>query len=1281
MPFQIVKLVDPITNQVVIIPSGLVPRGAYNGATDYSVGDAVSYNGSSYVMYVDAVAGTLPTDTSYWMLLAAQGSGGGATVFTDLTDVPGDYTGYGGYKVKVKSTEDGLEFLPDTGGAVVASDVTISKIGTATYDQLQEVHDLTRSAGHLDGGEITDAGSEYIAVSAGKGFIRAVDDDTSTLYTFDWVAPSNIAIPTDSIQYVYVDYNGGSPVVGITSTENYDYRTSFPIGYAINEGGTLYINDTPHSIGRFAGRILRQHYETDGRIRADELGGLIISESGTRNLEVTTGVTWLRGVRSVFSGLDTSVSGTFDRYYRDSPSGWIVEAGETQVPNDNYDDGSGTLAPLTNNRYGVRWFYLGPSSGIVMVYGRGNYTSLSLAEAETPPPDLPLRLQVGSLLLGRMVYLKGAASASSVSTSFEVTFNSASVADHGNLAGLADDDHTQYQLRSEKSAASGYPSLDSGGRLPMTELTYHNHQAGIEGEPAITDYGDGTFSVAGADVWTFDDASRDSMTLVHMAGGTPLSPTDDVTNYLCADRDANDWALLTDITDIDYLQYVPYLVVFKRTGSNNMHFQKVPLSAHGEVESHHQRIVECARYDRPSASLIGLAVDSSLNITLTGGGVWAANYRYSIPDVTTATRQFKCEWTGAAWSITSNLVPVINNTQYNGASGYATLTDTYWTINYIYRGIEDQDHIYTVLGTEEYATSALAQASKVVASIPDIISSHSIFIGRAIVQKSATTGIISESAFDSSFSGSASITDHGQLSGLSDYDHPQYQATSASTNFAVNSHSHGVTLNLTNINGTTSGDSNGIVLSLSAGAGGAGDGWNPIAAGGSTANSTQSIIFSNSNGISFSLNGSTITASHNALTTAALSNHSHGNPTLNLTNLAGTTGSNSAGFTLSLSATAQSQQPMYFSASNSNTSANTLQFGNSNGISWSVSNGSLVGTVKTDYLTTAANSTHSHGNPTLALTNLSGTTASASNGLTLSLSAGNYLTTAANSTHSHGNPTLALTNLSGTTASASNGLTLSLSAAAPGAGGGVAIAASNSTTYTSGTVAFAAGANITLNTNGQTISIVGPTPGAGGAVSQRWMELPNIRFSLSNLTNITALDRVPFFIPFFVGGTLTVSRGNWEMSRSTSGSNAFSVTMGVFTYNNSTQLGLLTSFSGNFSNTATASVSGIRRFAILASQSFSLSPGGYVFGMMFSQANSASMNYSIRGYSGAVQAGAVVEGTDQYNTATSYNIFPFYGRLSATSAAFPESVGDSQVRGQFSAASSPIGAWIGLNAD
>lgn len=58
------------------IIGGLVPRGAYDPATDYAVGDAVAYNGSSYVMHTDAPAGTLPTTSANWGLLAAKGTQG-----------------------------------------------------------------------------------------------------------------------------------------------------------------------------------------------------------------------------------------------------------------------------------------------------------------------------------------------------------------------------------------------------------------------------------------------------------------------------------------------------------------------------------------------------------------------------------------------------------------------------------------------------------------------------------------------------------------------------------------------------------------------------------------------------------------------------------------------------------------------------------------------------------------------------------------------------------------------------------------------------------------------------------------------------------------------------------------------------------------------------------------------------------------------------------------------------------------------------------------------------
>lgn len=86
--FRLVKLVDPIQ---LYISGTFTPRGAYSAGTDYAVGDMVSYNGSSYIMYVDAVVGTVPTDASKWGIVASKGDTGatGATGSAGATGAAG----------------------------------------------------------------------------------------------------------------------------------------------------------------------------------------------------------------------------------------------------------------------------------------------------------------------------------------------------------------------------------------------------------------------------------------------------------------------------------------------------------------------------------------------------------------------------------------------------------------------------------------------------------------------------------------------------------------------------------------------------------------------------------------------------------------------------------------------------------------------------------------------------------------------------------------------------------------------------------------------------------------------------------------------------------------------------------------------------------------------------------------------------------------------------------------------------------------------------------------
>ena len=51
-------------------------RGAYNSETTYEINDVVSYNGSSYVSLDDNNRGNLPTNTTYWSVVALKGDKG-----------------------------------------------------------------------------------------------------------------------------------------------------------------------------------------------------------------------------------------------------------------------------------------------------------------------------------------------------------------------------------------------------------------------------------------------------------------------------------------------------------------------------------------------------------------------------------------------------------------------------------------------------------------------------------------------------------------------------------------------------------------------------------------------------------------------------------------------------------------------------------------------------------------------------------------------------------------------------------------------------------------------------------------------------------------------------------------------------------------------------------------------------------------------------------------------------------------------------------------------------
>jgi hypothetical protein len=209
--------------------------------------------------------------------------------------------------------------------------------------------------------------------------------------------------------------------------------------------------------------------------------------------------------------------------------------------------------------------------------------------------------------------------------------------------------------------------------------------------------------------------------------------------------------------------------------------------------------------------------------------------------------------------------------------------------------------------------------------------------------------------------------------------------------------------------------------------------------------------------------------------TFANSTHSHGNPTLALTNLTGTTASASNGFTLSLSAAAAGVGgAIGFSGSNGSFTASTVTFGALNGMTFYTSNGSMVASY------TGGGGAGDGYNIITIGGNTSGTATSYASA-TVMLAGGNNITMSqsSNSISINGPDTYVLsaqTNITlGTT-----GSTVGFSVAAPDGGNTLAVA--GSTANSNGIVQFSNANGVSFGLDGSTMT-ASVAPGAVATVS------------------------------------------------------------------------------------------------------------------------------------------------------------------------------------------------------
>jgi len=306
-----------------------------------------------------------------------------------------------------------------------SADLILPYIGSPTYDGLKDWFNTTQSTGKLSGGNITDNGDGTVSVSAGTGLIRATNSDTATVYFFDWSAENSLSLTDNSANYIYVEYNAGNPQVVASTTLPSDKNTNVMLGIVYRDGTSLHIATAGQVVTNYAKHTLWKDLEINGKFQ--RVSGLIIADAGTRHFSLTSGYIYAGLTKLSIPAFDSSGTDTFDYYYRDGAGGWTKVSGQTQIDNLHYDDGSGTLATLSDplgwrTYYGVHWVYQLVDGHIAVVYGRGDYL-IDEADAAQPPLDLPDIIQAVGGLVGKIIVEKSATELEKVQSAFDQIFS------------------------------------------------------------------------------------------------------------------------------------------------------------------------------------------------------------------------------------------------------------------------------------------------------------------------------------------------------------------------------------------------------------------------------------------------------------------------------------------------------------------------------------------------------------------------------------------------------------------------------------------------------------------------------------------------------------------------------------------------------------------------------------------------------------------------------------------------------------------------------------------
>jgi len=296
---------------------GIVWRGAYDNGTAYSIGNAVSYNGSSYICIL-ASTGNIPTDGTYWNLLVEAGTNGENGIAG--LNWKGAYNAGTAYAIGDAVSYNGSSYI------AIAATTGNSPSNPTYWDILAEVGQAglvwrgaySSSINYVPGNAVSYQGSSYICILQSINnvptngtywnlLVEVGQNGQNGIAGLNWKGAYN-----GSTAYAVndaVSYQGSSYICILTSTGNVPTNgTYWDLIAEIGQGGLIWLGTynnltpyVPNDAVSYNGSSFVCIADTTGNLPTNGTYWDLLVEAGTNGSNGINGVVW----QGVYSGSQT----------------------------------------------------------------------------------------------------------------------------------------------------------------------------------------------------------------------------------------------------------------------------------------------------------------------------------------------------------------------------------------------------------------------------------------------------------------------------------------------------------------------------------------------------------------------------------------------------------------------------------------------------------------------------------------------------------------------------------------------------------------------------------------------------------------------------------------------------------------------------------------------------------------------------------------------------------------------------------------------------------------